>query len=146
MKRSPQILLFTALLSGLLFGFGLILAGMTNPAKVLGFLDITGTWDPSLAFVMIGAIGVGLFAFKWASHHPTSLLQQSIHLPGTHLIDKRLVIGGTLFGAGWGLVGICPGPAIVLMGTGHQSGIIFVCAMLAGMVIFELLNRFKKYG
>lgn len=102
-----------AFLSGLIFGIGLILSRMADPAKVLNFLDITGNWDPSLAFVMIGAIAVGLVGFYLARKRPASLLDTPIQLPTATRIDKRLVLGSSLFGTGWGLAGICPGPAIV---------------------------------
>ncbi|MDZ4140571.1 MAG: YeeE/YedE family protein [Methylotenera sp.] len=129
-----------ALLAGLIFGFGLILAGMANPAKVLGFLDLAGAWDPSLAFVMGGAIAVGIVAFAIAGKRDLSLLGLPMHLPTTRQIDKRLVIGGLLFGIGWGLAGICPGPAVVLLGAGSLKGVLFLIAMLVGMAIFELLE------
>ncbi len=129
-----------ALLAGLIFGFGLILAGMANPAKVLGFLDLAGAWDPSLAFVMGGAIAVGIVAFAIAGKRDLSLLGLPMHLPTTRQIDKRLVIGGLLFGIGWGLAGICPGPAVVLLGAGSLKGVLFLVAMLVGMAIFELME------
>ena len=128
---------FFALLSGLLFGLGLILAGMANPAKVLGFLDLAGMWDPSLALVMAGAIAVGTVAFAIAGKRDLSLLGLTMHLPISRHIDKRLVFGGLAFGIGWGLAGICPGPALVLLGTGSVKGLVFVIAMLVGMGIFE---------
>jgi len=130
-----------ALLSGLIFGFGLILSGMANPAKVLGFLDLAGSWDPSLAFVMGGAIGVGVVAFALAKKRDRSLLGGVMNMPTSTAIDKRLVIGGLLFGIGWGLAGICPGPALVLVGAGQTKGIVFVAAMLIGMVVFEVFQR-----
>lgn len=130
-----------ALLSGLIFGFGLILSGMANPAKVLGFLDLAGSWDPSLAFVMGGAIGVGVVAFALAKKRDRSLLGDKMNMPTSTAIDKRLVVGGLLFGVGWGLAGICPGPALVLVGAGQTKGIVFVVAMLIGMVMFEVFQR-----
>ena len=129
-----------ALLSGLTFGLGLILSGMANPAKVLGFLDLAGLWNPSLAFVMGGAIGVGVIAFAIAHKRSTSLLGLPMHLPTSREIDKRLIFGGLAFGIGWGLAGICPGPALVLLGTGSVKGLVFVFAMLVGMGIFEYLE------
>jgi uncharacterized protein len=131
----------TALLAGLIFGLGLIVSGMANPAKVLDFLDLTGQWDPSLAFVMGGAIGVGLLAFARARRMPQSLLGNPIQLPTATRIDRRLVIGSLLFGIGWGIAGICPGPALVLLGAGQTKGAVFVLAMLAGMIFFQLLER-----
>lgn len=133
-----------SLLSGLIFGIGLILAGMANPAKVLAFLDIAGLWDPSLGLVMAGAIGVGLIAFAIAKRRNLSYLGFSIQLPTNRIIDKRLVLGSLAFGVGWGLVGICPAPAFVLLGVGSGKGIIFVIAMVIGMGIYELLESFKK--
>ncbi len=129
---------------GLLFGWGLMIAGMTDPAKVLGFLDLAGAWDPSLAFVMGGAIAVGVFAFAAARKRTTSLLGGALHLPTSRDIDWRLVIGALLFGAGWGLAGFCPGPAIVSMAAGQPKALLFVVAMLAGMAIFELSDRLMR--
>jgi len=126
---------------GLLFGLGLILAGMTDPSKVLGFLDLAGLWDPSLAFVMGGAILVSLGAFTLAKKRTTSFLGGAMQLPTSRDIDKRLVTGSLLFGAGWGLAGFCPGPALVSVGTGNPKAVVFVLAMLAGMALFEMLER-----
>ena len=136
--------LIFALLSGLIFGLGLILAGMANPAKVLAFLDLTGLWDPSMALVMGGAIAVGLVAFRIAGKRSLSFLGLPINLPTSRIIDKRLVFGGLVFGIGWGLVGICPAPAFVLLGMGSIKGIVFVIAMLIGMAIYELLESRRK--
>jgi uncharacterized membrane protein YedE/YeeE len=127
---------------GLIFGIGLILAGMTNPAKVIGFLDITGTWDPSLAFVMGGGILVAIIAFRFAKKRTVNFLGGAMRMPTSDMIDKRLVIGSLLFGAGWGMAGFCPGPALTSMGTGNPKAVIFVIAMIAGMAIFELADRF----
>jgi hypothetical protein len=129
-------------LVGLLFGLGLILSGMTDPGKVIGFLDLFGTWDPSLALVMGGAIAVGFFAFAIAKKRTTNFFGGMLRLPTHNRIDKPLVIGSLLFGAGWGLAGFCPGPALVSMASGQPKGLIFVIAMMAGMVGFELMNRF----
>ena len=126
---------------GLLFGLGLLLSGMTDPAKVLGFLDLFGTWDPSLAFVMGGAIVVGFFAFALARKRTTNFLGGALHLPKSTQIDKRLLIGGLTFGAGWGLAGFCPGPGVVSMASGEVKAAVFVAAMLVGMVIFEVIER-----
>lgn len=133
-----------SLLSGLIFGTGLILAGMANPAKVLAFLDIAGLWDPSLGLVMAGAIGVGLIAFAIAKRRDLSYLGFSIQLPTNRVIDRRLVLGSLAFGIGWGLVGICPAPAFVLLGIGSSKGIIFVVAMIIGMGIYEILESYGK--
>ena len=136
--------LLFALLSGLVFGFGLIVSGMTNPEKVLDFLDLAGAWDPSLALVMGGAIAVGLAAFTLAKKRTQSLLGLPMQLPTAKQIDWRLIGGSLSFGLGWGLAGICPGPAMVLVGAGVSKGLIFVAAMLAGMGVFELLERRKS--
>jgi uncharacterized protein len=137
----PRIFEF---LAGLLFGLGLILSGMTNPAKVLGFLDIFGQWDPSLAFVMGGAIAVGVFAFALAKKRTTNFFGGALHLPTSQDINKRLVIGSLLFGAGWGLAGFCPGPVLVSMAAGHEKAVVFVAAMIIGMVGFEMAERGKS--
>lgn len=125
---------------GLLFGIGLILSGMVDPGKVIGFLDLAGPWDPSLAFVMGGAIVVGVFAFAVAQKRTTSFLGDVMRLPTASAIDRRLVVGGLLFGVGWGLAGFCPGPALVSLGAGQPKAAVFVIAMLAGMAVFELLE------
>ena len=125
------------LLAGLIFGIGLILSGMTNPANVIGFLDISGSWNPNLAFVMIGAILVAFFAFRRAEAKPETIFNEPIHLPGKSVINKELIIGSLLFGAGWGLAGFCPGPAIVALGAGYNEALIFVVAMLLGMILHD---------
>lgn len=134
----------TALVSGFIFGLGLILAGMANPGKVLAFLDIAGAWDPSLAFVMGGAVGVASLAFILARKRNRSYLGFAISLPASRVIDKRLVLGSLAFGIGWGMAGICPGPALVLLGSGSGKGTVFVAAMLLGMGIFEILERTRS--
>jgi uncharacterized protein len=135
------MLIFTSLLAGLVFGLGLIVSGMVNPAKVLGFLDLAGAWDPSLALVMVGAIGVSFFAFMLARNRSRSLLGADMKLPGARQIDRRLVGGGLLFGIGWGIAGFCPGPGLVAMGMGEGKALVFVVAMLAGMLVFELIEQ-----
>ncbi|MBD3656093.1 MULTISPECIES: DUF6691 family protein [Marinobacter] len=127
--------------SGLIFGIGLLVSGMSNPEKVLGFLDIAGLWDPSLAFVMGGAIVVGLFAFAFARRRTLSFLGYHMKLPAGDRVDKRLVIGSLLFGAGWGLAGFCPGPGLVALGAGEAKAAVFVISMIAGMAVFELLEK-----
>ncbi len=127
--------------AGLLFGIGLIVSGMTDPGKVLGFLDLAGAWDPSLAFVMGGAILIGFFAFMIAKKRTLTFLGGALHLPKATAIDRRLVVGGLLFGVGWGLAGFCPGPALVSMAMGQPKALVFVAAMLAGMKMFEVLER-----
>lgn len=126
---------------GLLFGLGLILSGMTDSSKVIGFLDIFGLWDPSLALVMGGAIAVGFFAFALAKKRTVNFLGGALHLPKSRQIDKPLVIGAVLFGAGWGLAGFCPGPALVSLASGQIKAAAFVVFMLAGMQLFEILAR-----
>jgi uncharacterized membrane protein YedE/YeeE len=122
---------FTALLAGFVFGVGLLISGMANPAKVLGFLDLAGPWDPSLAFV----------AFLLAGRRTVSLIGLEMKLPTANHIDRRLVVGSTIFGIGWGVAGFCPGPALVALGMGEAKALAFVIAMLLGMVLFELIER-----
>lgn len=130
-----------ALLAGLLFGLGLVISGMANPAKVLGFLDLFGQWDPSLALVMVGAIAAALLPMQWVQRSGRDLRGETVTLPGTRLIDRRLVVGSLLFGAGWGIAGFCPGPALVALGSGMPQAFLFVLAMLGGMTLFNLYNR-----
>jgi len=127
-------------LAGLLFGLGLMVAGMTDPGKVKGFLDLAGAWDPSLAFVMGGAVAVSLAAFAAARKRTASFLGTAMHLPSARDIDRRLIAGSAVFGIGWGIAGFCPGPAIVSLATGEPKAAVFVLAMLAGMVIYEFSN------
>jgi uncharacterized membrane protein YedE/YeeE len=127
-------------LVGLLFGLGLMLSGMTDPSKVLGFLDLFGAWDPSLAFVIGGAVGVGALAYVFAKKKSTSFFGNALDFSDSSDIDRPLVIGAAMFGAGWGLAGFCPGPAIVCMGSGQSKAILFVVFMLLGMLLFELLE------
>jgi uncharacterized membrane protein YedE/YeeE len=126
---------------GLMFGVGLMASGMTDPGKVIGFLDLFGAWDPSLALVMGGAVVVGFFAFALAKKRTTTFLGGALRLPTTNQMDKPLVIGSLLFGAGWGLGGFCPGPALVSMADGQSKATLFVAAMLVGMLGFELMDR-----
>jgi hypothetical protein len=132
-----------ALVAGFVFGLGLIVAGMANPAKILGFLDLAGKWDPSLPLVMAGAIGVGLVAFALARTRTTTALGLPMQLASTQTIDARLVGGSVIFGIGWGLAGFCPGPAIVALGGGYPKAAAFVAAMLLGMGAFELIERLR---
>lgn len=129
---------------GLLFGWGLLICGMTDPGKVIGFLDLAGVWDPSLAFVMGGGVLVGVFGFTVAKKRTNSLLGSAMHLPTSRDIERRLVLGSLTFGAGWGLAGFCPGPAIVAMGAGESKAALFVVFMIAGMLVFEGLDRRAK--
>lgn len=128
---------FVALLCGLLFGVGLLLAGMADPAKVLGFLDLFCAWDPSLALVMVGAIGAAFLPFAWARRHSRNLLGGAMQLPKARELDRRLVLGSIVFGIGWGIAGICPGPALVGLGAGYWQAALFVAAMLLGMAVFQ---------
>lgn len=133
--------LLAAFASGLVFGLGLIISGMTDPGKVIGFLDIAGNWDPSLALVMAGAILVGFFAFQLAARRERSFLRGAMHLPQRRDIDKRLVAGSIVFGIGWGIAGFCPGPALVAFASGVEQAATFVLSMLGGMVIYAAAER-----
>lgn len=133
----------SAFVVGLIFGFGLLLSGMANPEKVLGFLDLAGAWDPSLALVMVGAIAVGSIGFHLAGKRELSVLKAPIKLPGTRAIDRRLLLGSLGFGVGWGLAGFCPGPALVAVGAGELKALVFTIAMLAGMALFEVIERVR---
>lgn len=133
-----------SLTAGLVFGLGLILAGMTNPAKVLGFLDLAGNWDPSLAFVMAGAILVGSLAFYFAKGRARTWIGEAMRVPTATQIDRRLVLGSLAFGVGWGLAGYCPGPALVSVVQGGFKPLIFFGAMLAGMAAYEILERIAE--
>lgn len=128
-----------AFASGLVFGLGLILSGMTDPAKVIGFLDLAGNFNPALAFVMAGAIPVAAIAFRIAARRPGAL-----HLPTTRKVDKRLLLGALTFGAGWGVAGYCPGPALASLATGGSDALVFVVAMLGGMLIYEVIESRRK--
>jgi uncharacterized protein len=122
---------------GILFGWGLIISGMSNPQKVLGFLDLAGSWDPSLIFVMVGAILVGLAGFYVVSKRSEAFFGGALHIPTRRDINKPLVIGSFIFGIGWGIAGICPGPAIVALGSGYSKALVFIVAMLVGMKLCE---------
>jgi uncharacterized protein len=119
---------------------------MTDPFKVIGFLDVSGAWDPSLAFVMIGAIVVGLIAFRLAGRRAAPLLGGEMRLPDARAVDRRLVLGSLTFGVGWGLAGFCPGPAVVALGAGYLQAAVFVGAMLGGMALYEILDRRRATG
>lgn len=135
-----NVIKVSSFIAGLLFGVGLLLAGMVNPGKVLAFLDLSGAWDPSLGLVMVGAIAVAIGPFTWARQQSRSLLGRTIQLPTQRKLDPRLIGGNLLFGAGWGLAGICPGPAMVILLAGHWQAIVFILAMLAGMLLFAALE------
>lgn len=130
-----------ALASGLLFGFGLLISGMANPAKVLGFLDLAGAWDPSLALVMAGAIAVAFVPMQWIQRSGTTLRGEQAQLPTSRTIDRRLVLGSVLFGAGWGVAGFCPGPALVAASALIPQALLLVAAMLLGMWLFAVYDR-----
>ena len=132
-----------ALLAGLVFGAGLIVSGMFNPAKVLGFLDLAGRWDPSLAIVMCTAIPVAALAFVLARRRGSTLLATPLHLPGARDLDAPLVLGSLTFGVGWGLAGLCPAPALLVLGAGRVEGLWFVAAMLAGMGVHLVIERLR---
>ena len=134
----------SAFIVGLVFGLGLILAGMTDPGKVLAFLDVTGQWDPSPAFVMGGAIAVAVGAFAVAKRRTQAFLGGAMQLPKREHIDRRLVLGSLVFGVGWGLGGFCPGPGIVSAGAGHDEGLVFLLAMLAGMSVHAIAQRITR--
>lgn len=136
--------MFFASLAGVVFGVGLIISGMADPAKVLAFLDLAGSWDPSLAFVMAGAILVGVVAFAQARRRSASLLGLPMRMPTVTALDRRLVLGSLLFGVGWGIAGFCPGPALVAFGMGEHKAVVFVVAMLVGMGVFEFLEKGRR--
>lgn len=127
--------------SGLVFGLGLILAGMTDPRKVKAFLDLAGAWDPSLALVMGGAVALGIPVFALAARRGRTWAGAAMEIPTLRSIDARLVAGGVLFGIGWGIGGFCPGPALVALGSGMAEAALFVAAMLAGMALHDRLLR-----
>jgi len=133
-------------LVGLLFGLGLIVSGMSDPGKITGFLDLSGTWDPSLAFVMAGAIAVGLFAFAAARRRTSAVLGGAMQLPARREIDRRLVIGSLVFGVGWGLAGFCPGPVLVALGAGYWQAVVFTVAMLAGLALQGWTAKTRQVG
>ena len=133
-----------AFIAGLVFGIGLIVSGMFDPAKVQGFLDLAGKWDPSLAFVMAGAIAVGFFAFRIAGKRATAILGGTMQIPTRNDIDTPLVLGSVVFGIGWGLGGFCPGPALVSLGSGRTEAWAFVLSMVAGMAFYEVIESVRQ--
>ena len=138
------MLALSALAAGLLFGFGLIVSHMANPEKVLGFLDLAGQWDPSLALVMAGAVAIGTIAFAIARRRTQSLLGVPLSWPTAAHIDRPLIVGSALFGIGWGLAGFCPGPALVTAASGQPKAWVFVVAMLAGMALHTLYSTWRR--
>ncbi|MBM4252609.1 MAG: YeeE/YedE family protein [Deltaproteobacteria bacterium] len=136
--------LFAAFLSAFVFGIGLALAGMTLPAKVVGFLDITGTWDPSLALVMVGAIAVHAVTYRLIMKRPSPILSAKFLVPTRRDLDAQLVVGSLLFGVGWGLGGLCPGPALVALATGNLKVVVFVASMCGGIVLHRLYIKWTS--
>lgn len=136
----------SALVAGVLFGLGLMVSGMADPAKVLGFLDLAGAWDPSLILVMVGAIAVSGVAFVVARRRTVSFLGAAMQMPSARNIDRRLIGGSVLFGIGWGIAGFCPGPGLVALGMGEAKAFVFVGAMLAGMLLFEFIEQRRRTG
>lgn len=132
--------ILSAFIAGLIFGIGLILSGMTNPRKIIDFLDITGQWDPSLVFVMAGALAVSAFAFRYMKDRNQTCLKQEVQLPSSKHIDNRLVLGSITFGVGWGIAGYCPGPALTSLLTWQLEPFIFVLSMLVGMGIYARIE------
>ena len=134
---------WTAFASGLLFGTGLLVGGMTDPHKVIGFLDVGGAWDPSLAFVMLGAVAVHFVAYRWVRGSASPLFADEYAIPKLRHIDAKLVGGSAVFGVGWGLAGYCPGPGIVSLGAGSRGALVFVLTMLVGMFAGARYEAFK---
>jgi hypothetical protein len=134
---------FLAFVSGALFSVGLALAGMTQPSKVVGFLDVAGDWDPSLAFVMLGAIAVYFVANRLLSGRQAPWVGGGFHLPTRRDIEPNLLIGAGLFGVGWGLAGYCPGPGLSALGAGTQRALVFVVSMAVGMLLFEAMQKLR---
>lgn len=134
---------WVAFVSGLIFALGLGLGGMTQPQNILAFLDITGDWNPSLIFVMVGAILVHGLSYQFIKHRPSPLLDSTFKLPTNKIVDRRLVIGSAIFGTGWGLSGYCPGPGLTSVFSGQSSTLIFVVSMLAGMFVFNFVEKLK---
>ena len=135
-----EMRLFTAVLIGLIFGLGIAISGMINPAKVLNFFDITGTWDPSLAFVMAGALAVAIPGYRLVLGRPAPAFEQGFQLPDTRVIDRRLILGSATFGIGWGIAGFCPGGALPAIGTGDPAVFLFLAALIGGLLIARVLQ------
>jgi len=130
-----------ALFAGLVFGLGLILSGMTDPENIQNFLDVSGNWDPALMFVMVGAIMLSAITFLWVKRRSHTILGEPLALPVNSTIDRRLVLGATLFGVGWGLAGFCPGPAVASLISQPQKAGLFVVSMIIGMLLFHALKK-----
>ncbi len=131
--------LTSALVAGLIFGLGLVISGMSNPAKVIGFLDVVGTWDPTLLLVMSGALSVTIPGFRLLRNRARPLFAERFEFPTRNDLDARLVVGASLFGLGWGIAGFCPGPAITALATARLEVVLFVAAMIAGAVAQKLI-------
>ena len=140
MWSGSEMRLLTALLIGLVFGVGISVSGMINPAKVLNFFDLAGTWDPSLAFVMAGALAVAIPGYRLVLVRPAPAFEHGFHLPGTRMIDRRLILGSATFGIGWGLAGFCPGGALPALGTGDPAVLLFLAALVVGLLFARVLQ------
>jgi uncharacterized membrane protein YedE/YeeE len=136
--------LANAFVAGALFGVGLVVSGMSLPSKVLGFLDFFGNWDPSLMFVMLGAVGVHFWAYRLLAHRPSPYFASSFSVPARRDLDAKLISGAVLFGIGWGLSGLCPGPSLVALPSGLPGVVVFVAMMVVGMLVAKLFE--KKSG
>jgi uncharacterized protein len=132
--------LLSGFVIGLIFGLGITISGMINPAKVLNFFDIAGTWDPSLAFVMGGALAVAIPGYRLVLRRPAPVLETRFQLPDTRVIDRRLVLGSATFGVGWGIAGFCPGGALPAIGTGHPDVLIFIAALIGGLLLARVFQ------
>ncbi len=128
-------------LSGMLFAIGLGVAGMTLPSRVIGFLDIFGAWDPTLVFVMVGGIGVHAAAYRMIAHRPSPIFEAKFHIPARHAVDRKLLVGSAIFGIGWGIGGYCPGPGLVSLASFRPEPVLFVAAMVVGILTFRVLKR-----
>lgn len=133
--------ILSAFAIGLIFGLGIAVSGMINPAKVLNFFDLAGTWDPSLAFVMGGALAVAIPGYHFVLRRPTPVMEARFQLPDTQRIDRRLVLGSATFGIGWGIAGFCPGGALPALGTGRLDVIVFIASLILGLLIARVLQR-----
>ena len=144
MPSQKKLSLIAALASGIIFGLGMAISGMTNTERVQGFLDLAGAWDPTLAFVMAGGMIVTFIGYKFVLKNPAPLFDDTFHIPTRRDIDKPLIIGGVLFGAGWGLVGYCPGPAIAGISYGYLATLTFIPAMIVGLLLAKPLGKIFK--
>ena len=133
--------ILSALAIGLIFGLGIALSGMINPAKVLNFFDLAGTWDPSLAFVMGGALAVAIPGYRFVLRRPAPVMDLSFQLPETSRVDRRLVLGSATFGVGWGIAGFCPGGALPALGTGRLDVVVFIASLILGLLIARFLQQ-----